>query len=64
DENPGEFYTKIWSKTISTPKEVQVSGTIDFRKALESLDAEDLTPYPNTLGASVDADDADFEEEQ
>jgi hypothetical protein len=55
DENTGEFYTKIWAKTISTPKELQVSGTVSIEQAIKALDAEELTPYP-------DAEDATYED--
>lgn len=60
DENPSEFYTKIWGKTISTPKEIQVSGTVSIEQAIKALDAEELTPYPDAVDADfTDGDDTD-----
>lgn len=45
EENPTDFYTKLFGKTISAPKQVEVSGTVDFRKALEAIDLKEGSGY-------------------
>ena len=60
DENPTDFYKGVFGKVISAPKQVEHTGEISFRKALEALDlteGEDFNTVP------PDAEDADFEEE-
>ena len=54
DENPSEFYTKIWSKTISTPKEIQVSGTVSIEQAIKALDMEEGTDYHDVTDATYE----------
>lgn len=57
DENPGEFYTKMLGKVISSPKEVQVSGTVNFRQVLETLDLEAGKDYTDVEDAQVEEGD-------
>jgi len=50
DKNPGEFFTKIWAKTIQTQQQNEHSGVIEIRSAIprSPLDGEciDVTPAP------------------
>lgn len=57
DENPGDFYTKLFPKIISAPKEVNVSGRISIEDAVKMLDAEEGVDYTNV-------EDAHFTEEE
>lgn len=34
DENPGEFYAKIWARTIQTQQQTEHSGEITIRTAV------------------------------
>lgn len=61
DENPGEFYKGPFSKIIAAPKQVEVTGEISFRKALEALD---LTEGDDFHTVPPDAEEADFEEDE
>lgn len=50
-ENPTDFYTKIWNRTIQTNAAVEHSGEITIRTAIPRtpLDGEyeDVTPTPD-----------------
>jgi hypothetical protein len=56
DENPSDFYTKLFPKLISTPKDVNVSGKVSIEEAVRILDAEQGVDY-NVI------EDAQIEEE-
>lgn len=60
DENPTDFYKGVFGKVISAPKQVEVTGEISFRKALEALD---LTEGDDFHTVPPDAEEADFEED-
>lgn len=57
DENPGDFYTKLFPKIISAPKEVNVSGRISIEDAVKMLDAEAGVDY-------TEIEEANFTEEE
>lgn len=56
DQNPADFYTKVFTKTITKPQQLEVSGTISIEEAVKMLDMQegvdyhDVTPAPD-LGA-------------
>ena len=45
DENPGEFYKSIFTKIVSSPRQVEVSGKISIEDAVKSLDLEEGRDY-------------------
>jgi hypothetical protein len=51
DENPTDFYTKIWNRTLQTNAQVEHSGEITIRTAIPRgpLDGDftDVTPEPS-----------------
>lgn len=57
-ENPGEFYGKIFTKIISSPRQVEVTGKISIEEAVKALDLEEGTDYTTV------EDDPDIDEEQ
>jgi hypothetical protein len=58
DENPGEFYTKMFTKIISSPRQVEVTGKVTIEEAVKALDLEEGSGYD-----VVEPEDADFSEE-
>jgi hypothetical protein len=58
DENPGEFYKSIFTKIVSSPRQVEVSGKISIEDAVKSLDLEEGSGY-----TVVEPEDATFDEE-
>lgn len=60
EENPTDFYTKLFPKIINTPKQLEVSGKISVEEIIKTLDMEEGTDYTMAPDA---AEDADYEED-
>lgn len=45
DENPGEFYKSIFTKVISAPRQVEVTGKVTIEEAVKMLDLEEGVGY-------------------
>jgi hypothetical protein len=45
EENPGEFYTKMFTKVITAPKQIEVGGSITLEEAVKALDMEEGIDY-------------------
>ncbi len=45
EENKTDFYTKLFPKLISTPKDVNVSGKVSIEEAVRILDLEENKDY-------------------
>lgn len=58
EENQGDFYTKIFTKIISSPRQVEVTGKVTIEDAVKALDMEEGTDYHD-----VPPEDADYTEE-
>ncbi len=58
EENPGEFYTKLFTKIISSPRQIEVTGKVTIEEAVKALDLEEGTDYTTV------EDDPDIDEEQ
>jgi hypothetical protein len=57
DENPGEFFTKIFTKIISAPKQVEVTGKISIEEAVKALDAQEGIDYREVSDADTEDDE-------
>lgn len=57
DENPGEFYKSLFTKIVSSPRQVEVTGKVTIEDAVKQLDLEEGAGY------TVVSEDADFTEE-
>ena len=44
-DNQSDFYTRIFSKVVSAPRQVEVGGTISIEQAIRALDMEEGTDY-------------------
>jgi hypothetical protein len=58
DENPGEFYKSIFTKIVSSPRQVEVTGKVTIEDAVKALDLEEGSGY-----TVVEPEDADISEE-
>lgn len=45
EENPTDFYTKLFPKVITAPKQIEVGGTITLEEAVKALDLAEGTDY-------------------
>lgn len=45
EENPGEFYTKLYTKVITAPKQVEVNATMTLEEAVKALDMQEGVDY-------------------
>lgn len=57
EENPTDFYTKLFPKVITAPKQIEVGGTITLEEAVKALDLAEGTDYhvvESQPAASVD----------
>lgn len=52
DDNPTDFYTKLFPKTVARSQQVDVSGTLTIDDAITRLERMD----------EIEAEDAEFEE--
>jgi hypothetical protein len=59
EENPTDFYTKLFPKIINSPKQLEVSGKISVEEIVKALDMEEGTDY--TMSDNVE--DASYEED-
>lgn len=61
EENPTEFYTKLFPKIITAPKQVEISGTLTLEEAVKALELSEgdgftvvdetpATPYQDAEG--------------
>jgi hypothetical protein len=57
EENTGEFYTKIFTKIISAPKQVEVTGKISIEEAVKALDAQEGIDYREISDADTEDDE-------
>jgi hypothetical protein len=57
EENPSDFYKSVFTKIISSPKTVEVSGRVTIEDAIKALDMEEGVDY---YPAPSDAQDAEF----
>ena len=44
-ENEEAFYTRIFTKIVSSPKQVEVSGTLRIEEAIKALDLHEGSGY-------------------
>jgi len=44
-ENEEAFYTRIFTKIVSSPKQVEVSGTLKIEEAIKALDLHEGSGY-------------------
>ena len=62
DENPGEFYTKTFSRIVTSPRQVEHTGTIRIEEAIKALEAETVPyeelGYPEETGVALSLPDA------
>lgn len=56
-ENPTDFYKSVFTKVISAPKEVNITGKLTIEDAVKALDLEEGTGY------TIVDDNPDVEEE-
>lgn len=54
DENPGEFYGKLFTKVISSPKSVEVTGKVTIEEAVKMLDLQEGSDYTVVEDAEVE----------
>lgn len=74
EENPGDFYTKLFPKVISAPKQIEVTGRLSMEEAVRILDAEEGVDYhvrppsdypqPNDFGSEIVSQATDDEDDQ
>lgn len=57
EANPTDFYKGVFTKLIAAPKQVEVSGTVNFRQALEALNLEPGTGYTEVEDAVIEEDE-------
>ena len=57
EENPTDFYKSVFTKLISAPKEVNVSGKVSIEEAVKALDLEEGVDYTNVEDAVVERDE-------
>ena len=57
-ENEEAFYTKIFPKIVSSPKQVEVSGTLKIEDAIKMLDLQEGSGY--TVVTETNFDPSDF----
>lgn len=62
DENPGDFYTKTFSRIVTSPRQVEHTGTIRIEEAIKALEAETVPyeelGYPEETGVALSLPDA------
>lgn len=56
DENPGEFYKSIFTKVISAPRQVEVTGKVTIEEAVRMLDLQEGTGYTVVNESSEDGE--------
>jgi len=66
DANPGDFYTKTFSRIVTSPRQVEHTGTIRIEEAIKALEAETVPyeelGYPEDANASLPLPDASLAE--
>ncbi len=58
-ENEEAFYTRIFTKIVSSPKQVEVSGTLRIEEAIKALDLHEGSGY-TVVSETPDYDPSQF----